>query len=371
MHDNTLTNDNRDKFSYLAGRYGQFVKFYNVEELCADKIAEIDKLFPKVNRTRFTMGMFYRFFIPELLLPEIEKAVYLDADIIVNLDINKLWQTDLGDKIMGVVTHKDIGALNSAKNFPLCLNGLVSTEDYFNSGVLLMNLKLLLKESTTLLAGLKFVAEHPEYKFQDQDALNYCFSKNTLKLPGKFNSYAAVARRRRETIPKERIYHYNGNLITSTMTLNMNDGLNHLWMSYFIKTPWFDASTIGRLFENFIQLRTRLKNSAIKVSASVSGKTRAFFLDPIKIEPLKEKFSIRADEMIIAAENKESVKKLIDAMKNSSGKVIFFIMTETFQKKKFPFDLLIKEGFVENKDFIKGWKLLDTSLNSYPFIKAM
>ena len=36
LHDNTLTADNRSKFSYLAGRYGQQVKFYNVVELCAD-----------------------------------------------------------------------------------------------------------------------------------------------------------------------------------------------------------------------------------------------------------------------------------------------------------------------------------------------
>ena len=35
LHDNTLTNDNREKFSYVAGRYGQRVKFYNVEKLCA------------------------------------------------------------------------------------------------------------------------------------------------------------------------------------------------------------------------------------------------------------------------------------------------------------------------------------------------
>ena len=39
LHDNTLTNDNREKFIYLAGQYNQFVKFYNLEELCAEKVA--------------------------------------------------------------------------------------------------------------------------------------------------------------------------------------------------------------------------------------------------------------------------------------------------------------------------------------------
>ena len=30
LHDDTLTQENRDKFSYIAGRYNQSVKFYNI-----------------------------------------------------------------------------------------------------------------------------------------------------------------------------------------------------------------------------------------------------------------------------------------------------------------------------------------------------
>ena len=42
LHDNTLTNDNRDKFNCLAGRYGQHVKFYN--EGCRDSFQYRDVL---------------------------------------------------------------------------------------------------------------------------------------------------------------------------------------------------------------------------------------------------------------------------------------------------------------------------------------
>ena len=56
LHDNTLTQDNRDKFIYLAGRYNQHVKFYNAEELCADKInfikSNLSALSRKPNRSR-------------------------------------------------------------------------------------------------------------------------------------------------------------------------------------------------------------------------------------------------------------------------------------------------------------------------------
>ena len=53
LHDNTLTTDNRNKFSYIAERYGQIVKFYNMEELCAHKIKEIADILPKANKMRF------------------------------------------------------------------------------------------------------------------------------------------------------------------------------------------------------------------------------------------------------------------------------------------------------------------------------
>ena len=370
LHDNTLTNDNRDKFMYLAGRYNQPIKFYNVEILCAEGLNKIKNYFPNVNKTRFSIAMFYRFFIPQLLAPEIEKAVYLDADIIVNLDINELWQIELGDKVLGVVTHKTIGVVASARKFPLCVKGFVKAEDYFNSGVLLMNLKLLRKESKNLLETIKFVAANAEFQFLDQDALNYFFSQRTLKLPGKFNSYVFVSRKTK-TLPTEKIYHYNGDTINSCLTLNADDPFNVLWMNYFIRTPFFDAKTIGRLWESFLQLRSRLKNRAVNISANVSGKARAFFIEPSKIEEMKKIFTIRDDELIIPAKSENSLKELLVAMKNSRDKCVFFIMTQKFLKKKFPVELLTKSGFIEQKDFWRGWDLLDSPLNSHSFIKAM
>lgn len=55
LHDNTLTQDNHDKFIYLAGQYGQLVKFYNVNELCADRIETIYKFFPKLIKHVFPL----------------------------------------------------------------------------------------------------------------------------------------------------------------------------------------------------------------------------------------------------------------------------------------------------------------------------
>ncbi|MBQ6758396.1 MAG: hypothetical protein IJP42_04830, partial [Selenomonadaceae bacterium] len=196
LHDNTLTDDNRNKFIQIAERYGQQLKFYNVEELCKDKLAEIEKQFPKVKSSNFSIATFYRFFITPLLLPQgIEKAIYLDSDIIVNLDIAEFWQVELGDKPLGVVVEVDNDV--PVKNFvSLVRENIVKEENYFNAGILLMNLKVLDREEATIQAGMKFISEHPQYF--DQAVLNYCFAVSALKLPIIFNFYVEYARDRNE-----------------------------------------------------------------------------------------------------------------------------------------------------------------------------
>ena len=186
LHDNTLTDDNRNKFISLVSTYNQLVEFYNVEELCADRIAKIHECFPEIDKSHFSIAMFYRFFIPHILPAKIEKAVYLDADIIVNLDINELWQIEMGNNPLAVVLEVDQGA-SPKEASRMCYDGIVKEENYFNSGVLVMNLEVLRKEDDNISKGMKFIGEHPKYHLADQEILNYCFETRTFKLPVKFN----------------------------------------------------------------------------------------------------------------------------------------------------------------------------------------
>ena len=179
LHDNTLTQDNRDKFIYLAVRYAQAVKFYNVEELCADKIAEFKKLLPFARDSTRTVAMFFRFLITDLIR-ENKKIIYLDSDIIVNMDINELWRVELGDKILAVVPEMRSYVSTNPLHY-LCRENFVRAEDFFNSGVLVMNLEKLRLEEETLKRGIKFRTQHTECDGNDQSILNYCFSTKTLK----------------------------------------------------------------------------------------------------------------------------------------------------------------------------------------------
>ena len=354
LHDNTLSTENRDKFSYLAGRYNQLVEFYNVEELCADEIAEIKLLFPNANKTRYSIGMFYRFLIPNVLPNDISKALYLDADIIVNLDISELWRIDLGDKVLATVPDIECNHVTHAQDSKskfLINNGFVSYEDYFCSGVLLLNLNRFREENNNIKAGMKFLNEHPEMQYPDQDILNYLYSKDYVKIHEKFDAFVTHERYLKRPL-RSAIYHY----VVNCLNLNMNDAFSRLWMKYFIKTPFFSEETIGHLYDEIRKLHDDLKGMAINISASVTGKNRAFFIEPQKFEWLKKIFSAHDDEIFLPAENKEeSITKLLDEMKSRKGKTVFFIMTVKHMGRGFPFDRLTKEGFVEDVDFVRGW----------------
>ena len=340
-----------------------------MEELCAHKIKEIADLLPKANKMRFTFAMYYRFFIPYVLPQEIEKAIFLDADMVVNLDIAELYQIDLGEKVLGVVP-----------NHTQKINPSESNPYYFNSGMLLMNIPAFRSEEENLKNSIRFLAENNPTKAYDQEILNHCFERKTLHLPVKFNRLLKWERKQNIINTDRKIYHYSHAESARSVGLDMSDRHNRLWMSYFMRTPWFEAESIGRLYTKFRQMRKEANDYILNTSAIMSGKARAFFFESKKAEEMKKIFSIRADEEIILGESEDSIKELIKAMKKSAGKKVFFIITGTFlsQKfldKKFPFKLLTDAGFVKDKDFLNGWDLLSSKngvpFNSHPLIQVL
>ena len=123
--------------------------------------------------------------------------------------------------------------------------------------------------------------------------------------------------------------------------------------------------------QNYGKLNDKMKTSMRNVSAFVSGKTRAFFTLQQNVQVTKDFFSVRADEDIILAGEKDSMKNLLDAMKQAAGKKIFIILIP-----KFPFEILIKSGFTFGKDFLNGMEFLSEPnklpvLNSHRFLETI
>ena len=85
-----------------------------------------------------------RLLLPELF-PKLNKIIYLDADMIILNNLNLLEDIDLESHPIAAVT--DIND-NSVKIFEYLFN-IKNVKEYFNSGVLVMNLKKLRDENFT------------------------------------------------------------------------------------------------------------------------------------------------------------------------------------------------------------------------------
>ena len=93
--DNSVPKDTIEKLRTVGLNYGQYVKFYNVDELIPERIAEVKKSVPAATKHWASIAAFYRLMVDSIVPNDIPRIIYLDADTLVNLDIKELWNIDM------------------------------------------------------------------------------------------------------------------------------------------------------------------------------------------------------------------------------------------------------------------------------------
>ena len=161
----------------------------SVEILEVDQNAFQKKIELVGQKSHVTHTSLIKFELPNLFL-NIDNMLYLDSDIVIKRDINELFNINLSDYYMA-----------ASAEFWKYLNGVwngykVSEIDfYFNSGVMMMNLKKMREDNLTQslwdakLTGLN----DPSRKTMDQDSLNDVCAKKTLPLSIKWNFNTAFS----------------------------------------------------------------------------------------------------------------------------------------------------------------------------------
>lgn len=120
-----------------------------------------------------------KFLIPEIM-QKYDKVLYLDGDIIVKRDLSSLFNEDLEDCYAGVV--RDIPQVLYKKP----IFGIKYKTDYFNSGVMLLNIKKLKSENITAL--LIETKKNLKSKLMDQDVFNEVFFGKVKQLSIEYNT---------------------------------------------------------------------------------------------------------------------------------------------------------------------------------------
>ncbi len=126
------------------------------------------------------------------VLPDIDKVLYLDVDILVRESLLPLWRTELGDHLLaavkGPVNLADKWEWNSERPYWKLLAGMRG--GYINSGVLLLNLAQIRRQQID--RQWEKLAEQKLY-YQDQDILNITCRDRIIYLPPKYNSLAYLS----------------------------------------------------------------------------------------------------------------------------------------------------------------------------------
>lgn len=122
-------------------------------------------------RDYYSKTTYYRFFIQKMF-PEYDKALYLDADIIVKGDISEFYNIDIGENFIGAIEEQIVASVKEYREYSKTVLGL-DYKKYFNAGILIMNLKKfreydIEKVFTSMIATYRF-----DTIAQDQDYLNF------------------------------------------------------------------------------------------------------------------------------------------------------------------------------------------------------
>lgn len=133
-------------------------------------------------RDYYSKSTYYRLFIPGLF-PELRKALYLDCDIVVLGDISALYDQALGGDLVGAVPDGMVQIIEPFRQY-VSQRLRVRPENYFNAGVLLMNLEAMRQRGFTEVF-MKLLRRVTFRVAQDQDYLNViCRGQVTYLDPG-------------------------------------------------------------------------------------------------------------------------------------------------------------------------------------------
>ena len=127
----------------------------------------------------WSLATYYRLFLPEVLPATVTRLLYLDCDLIVRRPVEDLYSQSLDNRPVAAVFKAAPGDVRHL--------GLSRGEDYFNAGVLLMDLERW-RGKRLHRAVLYYIAAHPDHlQFADQDPLNAVLAGDWKRLDPRWN----------------------------------------------------------------------------------------------------------------------------------------------------------------------------------------
>lgn len=229
-----IAEEEKEKIEMLFQKYQQKITFISF------KLNDLIAKYPLSNHAHY--ANYYRLFLTELLPQEVKKVIYLDCDLLVLTDVMPLWEMNEKE-----INRYSLWAVSEGTSEPKAQAlGIENPENYFNSGVMLINLQKW-REENLLDKFMSFVQSYPEkIELWDQDVLN-AVCKDYGLLPSAWNTKSC------QNIKKKKIYilHYTG--IHKPWHYLSKHNHKNLYFKYLKKTPWKNFKMKDKTIGNFLR----------------------------------------------------------------------------------------------------------------------
>ncbi|HIV64993.1 MAG TPA: hypothetical protein H9991_01920 [Candidatus Mailhella excrementigallinarum] len=249
----------RHFFQELCDSRGHRLTFHDAPAIPDDIMA----FFPGDSLEKYSSASLWRLQLHEML-PDVDKVVYLDGDIVVERDILDLFSLEPGTRLI-IATHDPERRWSRRKRgYYLKRLGIVESR-YFNSGVMVMNLKALRQRALAVggnpfwLFTRELHKRHPNlpYHLYDQDILNAYLSpdEEALGLADSSFNYEVCLFRRRFMKMKDlrgKIIHY-----AALKPWGKFFPAQFPYWHYFTQSPW-GSETMQRLEERIFDPHDRI-----------------------------------------------------------------------------------------------------------------
>lgn len=200
------------------------------------------------------------------ILTEVDKVLFIDSDVLVRKDLSELYDYDISDYYIAAV--KDMTGVIEGK-----FDKIVGVHSYFNSGVMLMNLKCM-RENKVSQKIIDCKRNAPaNWKMVDQDPYNKVCAGRVLFLPVKYNcclplymretsffpidvinSFFGVAYRNHKELEEDaHVVHFAG-----VKPWNYKDSLyTNMWYFYYNLSPYRDFCFNDASCDELNQIKTK------------------------------------------------------------------------------------------------------------------
>ncbi|MCI8764393.1 MAG: glycosyltransferase [Lachnospiraceae bacterium] len=171
-----IRKESRMLLENMAGGYGRRIRWVELGDIREQFDFGIDT-------GGFDVSTMARLFVGRLLPAQVQRVLYLDCDTVVVRPLGRLWNTDLGENIIGAVMEPTIYQAVRQEI------GLRDSEPYINAGVLLIDLRRW-RESGAEKKLLDFYRKKGGSLFAcDQDIINGVLKGQICFLPPCYNFF--------------------------------------------------------------------------------------------------------------------------------------------------------------------------------------